>query len=463
MRHGEARLRLLVLLALARRGAQACSRDGQCGHGTCQGYDSGPPVVQGTCACDSGWSGDACAQPTNCGPAPSPPHTTGCSGTKTFGQSCTATCTEAGWTKGDISATYTCAASGSYMGSGPTCEKVTCNAGQAAADASDCPAGTWDPTNPTVCNAHCLHGYTQDGTSGSLTCGTGGKYSGALVCTPVPCDPYGYPGYNGHPAEPTADDWDGYPLRWISKTEDRPKGEQPHHSCVAGHFGTKCTLVCDGGYDGSNASPFTCTLPGTAATPDGTKGRWTGGSLTCTGKLCTHRPAADVGYREISKANLVAQANVTRFPSTVQFDACPRATGSTMCRLNPNTDERDLCRGQYLDGDYVWECGPNGQYVQRPNQDPTKLPTGPSPPGRLTCRPCAEVANCENEQDYVTCPIVNAENPWVHYVTTQAIPPQHDNQGCFSEKLVVFSDQRCRRCWDLGAAVGVSALQRWLY
>ena len=251
------------------------------GHGTCHDNKQ--------CTCNQGWQGNSCSQPKSCGNLVPPPHTTSdCDGKKTD-QTCTVTCSEAGWTKGPVTSEYTCEATGEFSGTPPTCEKVTCDAGPAVANAADCQAGTWDPTAPTVCHADCLHGYTRDGTSGALPCGINGKYSGALVCTPVPCDPFGYPGYRGNPDEPTAKNWDGYPLPWVGKNAARPKGEQPHQPCAPGTFGTKCTLTCDDGYDGSNAAPFECTVPGTAApTPDGSKGRWS--------KLTVHRaciPALD--------------------------------------------------------------------------------------------------------------------------------------------------------------------------
>ena len=69
MRHGGVpQMRLLVLLALAARGAQACTKSTDCsGHSTCHGYDSGKPkattpvpATQGTCACTGGWTGTTC-------------------------------------------------------------------------------------------------------------------------------------------------------------------------------------------------------------------------------------------------------------------------------------------------------------------------------------------------------------------------------------------------------------------
>lgn len=60
-----------------------------------------------------------------------------------------------------------------------------------------------------------------------------------------------------------------------------------------------------------------------------------GGSLNCIGKQCTHRPTADVGYKEVDPANLVARGNETLFPSTVKFDDCPTTTDAGMCRLDP--------------------------------------------------------------------------------------------------------------------------------
>ena len=57
--------------------------------------------------------------------APSPPHSTGCSGQKLYADHCTATCDD-GWTAGTKQSTFTCSGDGTYTGS-LDCNPVPCS------------------------------------------------------------------------------------------------------------------------------------------------------------------------------------------------------------------------------------------------------------------------------------------------------------------------------------------------
>ena len=288
----------LLVLAAQPREASACTKDGYCGQGTCDGYNPGdpgadPPVAPtpGSCACKNGWTGSttcyhptgcdsspckhggtctatggshscdcsgtgytgdqSCNTPVPCGAAPSPPHTTGCSGgPKTFGQKCTATC-DSGYTGGSSpSSAFTCGADGHFTGS-LTCDAVSCGPAPSPPHSAGCSGPkTFDQT----CIATCDSGYTGGpSTSSAFTCGADGHFTGSLTCDAVSC--------GAAPSPPHSAGCSGGP-----KT-----------------FGQTCIATCDSGYTGgySTSSAFTC----------GADGLFMGSALTCGAVSCGEAPS----------------------------------------------------------------------------------------------------------------------------------------------------------------------------
>ena len=93
----------------------ACDHPTGCDHKPCQnGGTCTPNGGAHTCACVDGYTGTECAGRVSCGPAPSPPKSSGCGGDEMlFGDKCTATCDHCydGETK---SLEFTCQADGEY-------------------------------------------------------------------------------------------------------------------------------------------------------------------------------------------------------------------------------------------------------------------------------------------------------------------------------------------------------------
>ena len=186
----------------------------------------------------------------SCGEAPSPPHTSGCSGSKTFQQSCTAAC-DSGWTGGTSSHQFACGADGQYSGS-LTCEKVSCGPSPSPPHSSGCGA-SYDFGGK--CPASCDSGWTGGTKDATISCvadaeKTTGKYSGSLNCQKVSCGP----------------------------------SPSPPHSKGCGtlyEFDGECTALCDTGYtDGTKSAKFTCDVDGR-----NTAGNYSG-SLTCKAVPC---------------------------------------------------------------------------------------------------------------------------------------------------------------------------------
>eukprot|EP01046_Picozoa_sp_COSAG06_P058944 COSAG06_NODE_12020_length_1434_cov_1.881648_1_plen_244_part_10 len=86
---------LSALLVLAALGAcRGCTKNEDCGHGTCQGYS---PSTPGTCQCNSGYTGGACGHATGCDSNPCQhgtctatggSHSCACAGTGYSGTNC---------------------------------------------------------------------------------------------------------------------------------------------------------------------------------------------------------------------------------------------------------------------------------------------------------------------------------------------------------------------------------------
>ena len=88
------------------------------------GWTGGTSQATFTCEANGQCSGSQTCQAVSCGPAPSPPHTTGCSGVLEFQDSCTATC-ENGWTAGSVkSSHYTCGGDGRISGGELSCASL---------------------------------------------------------------------------------------------------------------------------------------------------------------------------------------------------------------------------------------------------------------------------------------------------------------------------------------------------
>ena len=233
--HGVARMRLLAVLALA-RGAQACTTNDDCGHGTCKGYKAASgndPATDGHCVCTagSGWSKD---QAGSCTVDPCTGYS-GCGshGTCTRNKKCDCdigykgnTCGQSTGCDSDPDCGHgTCVADGSGHtcncgGSGydgPKCGRATgcdgqdCSGhGTCKADGGshtcDCSSG-WsrnECAHPTGCDSSpCQHGGTCTATGGSHSCACAGTgYTGDQECgTGVTCT--GLPPTTGvgHPTE----------------------------------------------------------------------------------------------------------------------------------------------------------------------------------------------------------------------------------------------------------------------
>eukprot|EP01046_Picozoa_sp_COSAG06_P001187 COSAG06_NODE_36_length_30622_cov_18.404869_15_plen_576_part_00 len=144
------------------------------------------PATPGTCSCSAGYTGAKCASPVSCGPAPSPPQSAGCSGEKHYQEQCTATC-GTGWTGGSTSATFTCGADGHYSGS-LTCERVSCGPAPSPPQSTGC---NGEKHYQEQCTATCGTGWTGGSTtSTTFTCGANGHYTGSsLTCERVSCGP----------------------------------------------------------------------------------------------------------------------------------------------------------------------------------------------------------------------------------------------------------------------------------
>ena len=315
---------LLALAAVLAHGAQACTTGGECGHGTCQGYDPGdpggtPPVdpTQGRCDCSGGWSGascnvdpctgyscghgtchgnkqcscnsgwsgprcahaigcdsnpcyhgvctatggshscdcpgtgytgdQSCSTPVSCGAAPSPPHTTGCSGSKIYQESCTATC-DSGWTGGDKHSMFTCGADGQYSGSSLTCEEISCGQAPSPPHSSGC---SGSKIYQESCTATCDSGWTAaTPLSADFGCKADKSYIGSLTCEKVRC--------GTSPSPPNS------------------------HGCGAPFkFGGECTASCDSGWTGATKdATISC-----AADARKTTGKYSG-SLNCEKVSC---------------------------------------------------------------------------------------------------------------------------------------------------------------------------------
>lgn len=152
------------------------------------------------CACDPGYEGDECSNRVSCGPAPSPPHSTGCSGEKHYLDSCTASCTY-GYTGGPTThATFTCGADKRYSGS-LTCTPVSCptpTTPEHATASVDCDSMHYGQKKCTMTCEDCYsdgnHDHPKTPISEDIACQPDGKLnvSGAglnLQCKPVSCGP----------------------------------------------------------------------------------------------------------------------------------------------------------------------------------------------------------------------------------------------------------------------------------
>ena len=494
-----------------------------CGHGSCHDNKQ--------CSCNSGWEGNRCGNRISCGPAPSPAHTTGCSGAKVFQDTCQATC-DAGWTGGTSQATFTCGANGKYTGS-LTCQKISCGQAPSPPHSSGCSGSKkfletcnatcddgWTASTPlsvefgckadksysgsaltcknvncgplkvpahstgcdgsvrkfheNPCAAKCESGYTKVADHTTISCEADGqkptgKYDGSLTCEMVTC-PAAAPVdkankcslTNFHGQGCTASCVNGYNPSgdsdftcgangrsssgiWeqpsASKTftctpqhcnAANPVGQDPHAAgsakgsakgsgCPAGEFDGKsesalpgtCSLKCEDGYDPSDQQvPYTC----------GADGLWSGGSLTCTGKLCEGRPVittdpdGKVNNHPIetnplnngSATNPCSGSGCSKaghFPSTLEIVDDPAAD-------DPACTQHTGQRGTFLRGGNIWKCSTGGQYLDgKPQNFDPELP--------LKCVPCPPVhgqvygmPHCDNEDPKsITCE-KDPDHPW---------------------------------------------------
>ena len=203
--------------------ATGCDGDPCGSHGTCTATGGSH-----SCACVSGYTGSTC-EPVSCGPAPSPPHSDGCSGTsKTFGASCMAKC-GTGYAGG--SHTFTCGANGRYSGL-LTCTAVSCGPAPSPPHSSGCSGVYSYADEAPACTATCSAGWTAGPMSAAITCDSNGNYRGSLTCSIVQC-----------PEAPVPDHSNGCQGKSLS-------------------YQGSCKTTCVPGYTGSDATE-TCQADGT--------------------------------------------------------------------------------------------------------------------------------------------------------------------------------------------------------
>ncbi len=158
--------------------------------------------------------------------------------------------------------TRTCGTDGSWSGSAPTCEPITCGALSGPSN------GMVDVSNsglyPSVATYACNGGYDLFGSS-TRTCQTDGSWSGtAPTCQPISCDALSGPD-NG-----TLD---------LSNT---------------GLYPSTATYACNGGY----------VLSGTATRECQTDGSWDGAAPTCSPISCDSLSAPSNGGVSTTNSNL---------------------------------------------------------------------------------------------------------------------------------------------------------------
>lgn len=254
---------------------------------TCDtGYDAGEQSATFTCEADGKFSGSLTCEPVSCGPAPSPADSTGCSGSKTYEESCTATC-EPGYTGGQkTSATFTCGADGTYSGDPLTCKRVSCGKPPLPlhSHSDDCHSSMkYGDTCTATCDV--FYGkYKKTGTQ-KFTCGRNGEYSESLTCNLVTCG-------SKSPSEHS----DKCPRGQTAPASG--SGADPHTCsvhCAYGYADEKHT-----GPDASHTNvSYTCTEDPTTG-----DGHWveskSGSGLNCAAVTCPELPPISGSHQDSS-------------------------------------------------------------------------------------------------------------------------------------------------------------------
>ena len=183
-----------------------------------------------TCACQPGWSGSDCNAPVDCGALANPVNGLVSDSATTLGNVATYSC-NAGYAVNGA-ATQTCQADGTWSGTAPTCQAITCSGLTAPTN------GSLDATSvsyPGSVNYSCNAGYNLSGTA-ARACQADGSFSGlAPSCNPVDCGALVAPA-NGSVTGPTT-------------------------------YGSTATYGCNGGYLLNGSVSTTCTANGSWSTP----------------------------------------------------------------------------------------------------------------------------------------------------------------------------------------------------
>ena len=224
------------------------------------------------------------------------------------------------------------------------------------------------------CTASCVNGYNPSGNA-IFTCDANGNSSSGEWKQPTPKKPFTCTPEHCNANKPA--DQDPHAIG--------PSGQD---GCPAGDFDSlSCKLKCESGYDASDETPYTC----------GADGKWSGGSLTCTGKRCQGAPIVSTSGngtvnnqpQEINATNVV----LGLFPSTLEIKD---TTDDPACTQPAKQ------RGTFLRGANMWYCDTDGWYYDgQPKKFDSRKP--------LECVQCGTrgdgMPNCEGglTTPWITC------------------------------------------------------------